>query len=299
LHLFLQILGGIVLAVIILGIFVSVLKFIAEPVKILLTGILFLAFLMLPVFGLWFAFVLITIAAGIKDWWAFVLVAAVYVILFTVRWRFGRGVYPELFREFLKFLQHEVLGLTNVAAQLSEIEERNMYRIWGYGNRTIFCDGTGIHYIQFDEYGSDGLTQRTEPHFTTCDTWWFDCRRWEDQPRDGEGVLNRIVRELIRKLQVNREKRRIRKTMWLWKYYDDVEARHAVHCNNEHCGRLFILPGEKIVIMTAPGIIGRQFYLDPNFFKKIAFHVHFEIWSTPFKGYAFHYECLPESFKIF
>ncbi len=290
--LLLQILGGILLAVIILGILVSVLKFIAEPARKLIVGILYLVVFILPVFGLWFAFGLTTALWGV-GYWASVLVAAVSIGLFAAWWRFGRAEYLELFREFLEFLQYDVLGLTKTGT--ASTDESHLHSIFGYGNRSILCDGTGIHYIRFQEYGNGGFTYRTEPHFTTCDTWWTDCRSRQEQTNDGESAIRRKVNELLTRTRIRREKRWIRKTVWCWKDY--YGATNAVICHNGRCGRLFILPGEKIVQITRPGQLGQEFYLDPCFFKKVWFHVHVEIGSTPFEGYMFHYECLPEPLK--
>lgn len=256
----------------------------------LILGILYLGLFILPVFGLWFAFVLTTDLWGVGHRWASVLVAAVSIPLFAVWWRFGGAAYLGLFREFLEFLKYDVLGLMKTGA--ASMDESHLHSIFGYGNRSILCDGAGTHYIQFAEYNPGGLTYRTEPHFTTCDTWWTDCRSWKEPP-DGK-TLSRIIIELLRRVRIIREKHDIRQTVWFWRYYSEDEARSVVLCNNPNCERLFILPHERIVLLTEPKDHRR---LIPRLFTHVGWHLEVFIWTTPYRGYAVHYDCLPEALK--
>ena len=50
--------------------------------------------------------------------------------------------------------------------------------------------------------------------------------------------------------RINREKRQIRRSVWLWKYYSDPEVVNVVICNNENCGRLFMLPTDYPVVLV-------------------------------------------------
>ena len=165
------------------------------------------------------------------------------------------------------------------------MDQSNLHVIYGHDNREILCDGTGKHYIRFSDTGE------IEPHFTTCASWWDDCRWWQDQAKDGEGVIRNSLRKLIRQRRIRREKQWIRKNVWLWKYYTDPELVDVVICNNEHCRRLFMLPTDYPVLLmpTSHGQLGL-----PRLFKRVWFHAEIFICTTPHKGYTFHHECLPE-----
>lgn len=184
------------------------------------------------------------------------------------------------------------------------MDEASMHTIYWHYPRTILCDGTGKHYIRFEDTGE------IEPHFTTCGTWWGECRWREDQPKDGDGVIRRKLRELTRWIRINQEKRWIRKSVWWWKCYYDHRVNVLI-CANKHCSQLFLLPGDPVVFMEMDS-------LDIRGLKKWPFlwiHLLVAIWNfiwglftafqlhpPPFDaswrpGYMFHYECLPEPLK--
>jgi hypothetical protein len=186
------------------------------------------------------------------------------------------------------------------------MDDNNLHKIYWHDNREILCNGTGNHYIRFND------TDKIEPHFTTCSTWWEDCRWREDQPKDGEGVIRRKVRELIKQRRVNREKRWIRNTVWWRKYYYDQRLVNVLICANEHCSQLFLLPGDPIVFMEM-GHWGdlTQFKKWPYLWSSLltaiwniiwglltAFQLHPDLFDASWRpGYMFHYECLPKPLK--
>jgi hypothetical protein len=169
-----------------------------------------------------------------------------------------------------------------------------MVAIYDHDNREILCNGTGNHYIRFRDTGE------LEPHFTTCRSWGFDCRWWEDRNKHGEVGIERKVQKLVKRMRVNWEKRRIRRIEWWWKYYWEPETVRLWICANEHCRKLFLIPGEKVV----PLILG---YHNPTYFRNRWIGLINDIRNmvlfflkprlVPTDSYTFHYECLPEPLK--
>lgn len=183
------------------------------------------------------------------------------------------------------------------------MDESNLHAIYWCNNREILCDGTGRHYSRL--VGTDEI----EPHFTTCDTWWDDCRWWQDVVEDDGSAIRCKIRKLLRQRRINREKRWIRKTLWWWKYYYDPRLVNAFICANKNCRRMFLVPGDPVVFVPEIGLCGYSSLKKwPYLSKTLLMAAWNFIWGlitvlpldthlfdAPWQlGYGFHYECLPE-----